>query len=416
MKMDETGNIAGNDAIARGLVRAVLRTAGFRRLLRALVAEALGAWSGRNPFKKIIAGFVRRSVNSSYPDRGAVTLAGQVNDGYRDNPAFLAETLAPAVRRFIEKTDFGEMKEAIESSARDLPALAREFGNGMMDYPAKLVSIYATAPPLANSLAAVLNETLAPLNKLSPDLLADVVCSLAGEIDTNEAARLVNSLAELARKLHTGSGLMGASGSPSLTGRLADLAAETAREIDVPLLVKSLELLDEMKEQFHDRLRDIQDDHPEFVRGMITRRFRRAGRAVRSWSRDWDQAEGLFSDEEFADMAGEGMGEIDPQDLAETVNRVLAALNRVREINPDLIKNSVRQVADTLDPNELGKTARWAAEDLAGSLKPAAGAVMPHLVKGFTELIRPGEDDNGDMREALDGLRNLLLGKEAGNE
>ena len=43
----------------------------------------------------------------------------------------------------------------------------------------------------------------------APDLLTDVVLSLANEIDAKQTAELTNELLEAVRKLHTGSALLG---------------------------------------------------------------------------------------------------------------------------------------------------------------------------------------------------------------
>ncbi len=412
----EQGAISREDTLVRGMVRALLKTSGFRSLVKALVDEALTLWSGKRPFKRAVSFFIRRSVNKSFAEKGAVPFAKQINEKYEGSSGYLAGTLKPEVSRFTREADFGEVQGAVEKAAGDLPALARAFGDELRNYPAKMVCLYAMAPPLANSMAAVSSEILAPLNELSPDLLVDVINSLVRELDPKETARLVNGLAELVRKIHTGSGLMGTSGSPALTGNLADLAGKALDEIDLPLLLQSRLLLEDLKEQLNDRLRDRAGGRPDLVRDMMKRRFRMAGNGVRSWSRDWDLMEDLFTDDEFGDIAAEGMGEIDPQELAEIVNRIFATVNRVRGQNPDLFKNMVRQVTDTLDPGELEETARWAAEDLAWSLKPAAESVMPHLVRGITELMRPGGENFGEMREALDSLRDLILGKEADND
>jgi hypothetical protein len=38
---------------------------------------------------------------------------------------------------------------------------------------------------------------------------------------------------------------------------------------------------------------------------------------------------------------------------------------------------------------------------------------MPAVVRGFADLLRAGDNGSGEMREALDYLRDTLNGKEA---
>jgi hypothetical protein len=83
-------------------------------------------------------------------------------------------------------------------------------------YPAKVVCILSMLPTLSNTALKGLRETAAPLNRMAPDLLADVVISLIRNVDAKEISGIVNELAELVRKIHTGSALIGEPGKPAL--------------------------------------------------------------------------------------------------------------------------------------------------------------------------------------------------------
>jgi len=453
-----------------------VRTPFFREVMSALLPEIIDQWAGANPVKKGMAYPLKKSVTRAFEQKAAEhrvkgfaeldelipllplaanrflkivsELSGQaaslspedkirlishtldnmereetglsltslmkiINDIHGLDPKFFSEKLRKPAGTFIKNTDFGELLEAVRESREDLVNLVKVTGEELWQYPAKAVCILALVPEAINLLLSALTGVLKPVNNMSPDLLTDVALSLVRHCDGRAVGGLINESAELVRKVHTGSALIGDMGSPALPLETGGLIDETLESVDIPLLMKSLNLLDEIREQTGERLYETMAGNPDLVKELIQRKFRKAGHSVRAWSRRWELMEELFSDGEMAEALDLGLRESDPQEAAHSINNCISIINRVMEINPDVLQNTLTQVTETLDPFELNRAAVKFVDTVTTALKPVAGTVMPHVIRGLTELCTPDEnsDNYEEMSEALDGLRSLILGR-----
>jgi hypothetical protein len=108
------------------------------------------------------------------------------------------------------------------------------------------------------------------------------------------------------------------------------------------------------------------------------------------------------------------MGEIDAQEVANTISRLCSMVNRVHAVTPGVIRNTLSQGINSVDADEAGETVRWLTEDIVESLKPVAHEVLPPLIRGIADLLRP--DPAGGSREiaeALAYLKSAINSKEA---
>ena len=122
----------------------------------------------------------------------------------------------------------------------------------------------------------------------------------------------------------------------------------------------------------------------------------------------------LFSDEDIAREFAKGMGEIDAQEIANTINRLCGMLNRVRATTPGIIRNTLTQTINSVDANEVGETVRWFTDDVVESLKPVASEVLPPIIRGIADLLKPGTAGvPAEIEEALDYLKSAINSKEA---
>jgi hypothetical protein len=108
------------------------------------------------------------------------------------------------------------------------------------------------------------------------------------------------------------------------------------------------------------------------------------------------------------------MGEIDAQEVANTISRLCGIINRVRAVTPGIIRNTLSQTVNTVDALEVGETVRWFTEDVVESLKPVASEVLPPIIRGLADLLRP-DPINGskEIQEALAYLKSAINEKEA---
>ncbi|MCP4693252.1 MAG: hypothetical protein GY859_34745 [Desulfobacterales bacterium] len=357
-----------------------------RNLEKAPAAEKMGLLGG-----------ILENVDVSKLGEIATDMARVINDIHETDPVFFTGKMEPALNAWIERTDFGELKEALDNSFEDIVGLVASANSVIWQYPAKVVCVFALIPSVLNLSIGALNNTLAPLNRVAPELLADIVSSLIRSVRGEEIGRVVNESTELVRKLHTGSALIGGSNNPLVTRDLVKLVTDVLGKIDVKLWVKVKEALEEVKDSFHDMFISALENEPDLSKEFLRGHFKRIGNVIKSWSRETEALEDIFPDE---DIAAE-LAEVEIQDLADSINRVCTILNGAREQERTSATMTAR-FFEALDVYEVGETLKWLTGDFVQAAKPLAREVAPDVIRGVTELIRPDEDgDNSELKEAL---------------
>jgi hypothetical protein len=385
----------------------IVKTPAVRTLVMSVVHAALKDWSGDSKLKMRMSANVEKIVDKVLSSKGEdeKKIAGDLD---------YAEILRPGFRELIEHIDFGEIKESVDGSREDVTAIVRMANEEMWRYPAKVVCLLSLLPAAANMTVSAIKETLTPINTLAPDLLADVVLSLVDDIDGKNIGMLINELSELVRKLHTGSLLLGEPGKPQSANTLSRLTRETMSTIDINLLLKARTFMTEIKEISQQSFIDLLEQSPELSREFFQSHFVSMIASIRKWSRKADAFERLFSDEDIAFEFAKGMGEIDAQEVANTISRLCGILNRVRSATPGIIRNTLSQAINSVDANEVGETVRWFTEDVVESLKPVASEVLPPLIRGIADLLRPDAASvSVEIEEALAYLKSAINSKEA---
>jgi len=389
------------------IVWKVAKTPAARKLVIAVVREALKDWSGDSKLKARMSATVEKVVDQVLSSEGeaANKLAGEADH---------AECLRPLIRELIEHIDFGEVKMAMDGSRDDITAVVRMANEEMWRYPAKVICLLSLLPVAVNMTVSATNETLKPINNLAPDLLGDVVLSLVDDIDGKNIGMLINELSELVRKIHIGSTLLGEPGKPQSANTLSRLTRETMSTVDINLLLKARTYMTEIKEILLKTFIDQLEHSPELSSEFFQNHFLSIVALIRNWSRKADAFEHLFSEEDIAREFAKGMGEIDAQEVANTISRLCSIVNRVRAVTPGVIRNTLSQAVNSVDADEVGETARWLTEDIVESLKPVASEVLPPLIRGIADLLRPDPSGgSGEIQEALAYLKSAINGKEA---
>jgi len=401
VQTDPTAKVMGE------IIWRIAKTPPAKNLVMSVVRAALKDWSGDSRFKVHISANVEKTINNVLSQGG--------NDGniITENTSY-AESLRPIVRELVENIDFGEVKEAAEFHRENIGDAVAMINEELWRYPAKVICLLSLLPAAANMTVSAAKETLMPINKLAPDLLADVVFSLVDDVDGKNIGELINELSELVRKIHTGSTLLGEPGKPQLPNSLNRLTGEVISTIDINLLLKSRKLLAEIKEVSLKSFIDQLELSPELSSEFFQDHFLSVVAFIRNWSRKADAFERLFSDEDIAREFAKGMGEIDAQEVAGTISMLCGIVNRVRAVTPGVIRNTLSQTVNAMDADEVGETVRWLTEDIVESVKPVASEVLPPLIRGLADLLKPDpNNDSKEIQEALAYFRNAIDGKEA---
>jgi len=414
------------DLVSR-IVCEVIKTPGSRKVILSVLSNILSAWSEKSLIKKKVSGNAIKMVSGVidpksepktklsesvlFADVGKLItlLAINISDIHKENPTYYVDRLRKPINDIIENIDFGELKEMIEGSEDSVVAKTAVLNDVLWEYPAKVVCLLASIPPIINIAVKLLNELIKPVNNiLSPDLFADIVLSLLRTIEANEIGLLVNSLGELIRRLHTGSVLQGKSGIPLFQVDLTNKLRDVISTIDPKLFYKAKVALAEDAESITNSITDAILDNPAPFMAITSAfssinnpKIRRIRRMV-----------GVFEDfpqEELTEATLKGLADLDTQEIGEIVNTLLRVINSIHENKPEIVSNLISSIVLAIDTDELKATADWIIRDAIDAIKPAAGVIVPSLLNGLCELIVsvPGEDSN-DLDNALDSLKGIL--------
>ena len=354
-------------------------------------------------------------------DKSALFRSGQlitgiakfINDIHNESPTFFSEKIAPHFDQWLEQTDFGELRETLEKSEEDIVALMSAINTSLSESPAKMVCLYSCLPLLINISAAGMKSSLVTHNNMAPEILADILCSLLKDIDVKTIALLLNETNEISRKIFTGGALLSDSGGSALSDILAEKVAAISSELDLNLMYKASDMLATTKEHYESALIDKSKHHPEQAAAYFRRLIKPLIDAPHTWNRKITAIEDLLTDDQIADELARGVEDIDIPELAETVNRFLTMVNTVSPLMSEKGINPMAQFISSLDLYELSETVKMLTDDTVKSLKPVANEVMPHLIRGVTELLKPDSSEhNTELDAALAEFRSVIFREE----
>ena len=158
----------------------------------------------------------------------------------------------------------------------------------------------------------------------------------------------------------------------------------------------------------------IAEDKPDLVVEMLKRYPSALNAGISEINRKVALVEAL-PEEEVAEVAEKGVSALDVSDLADTINMLCMAANRIRKQKPDVITSMISQFANSVDLFELEDTLKWVAKDVLDELKPVGRLIAPQIVVMLSEWLAPDENDNGydeETRKALNALQVRLLNRE----
>ncbi|MBU2511052.1 hypothetical protein KJ966_06930 [bacterium] len=325
---------------------------------------------------------------------------------------FLPRLVESMVSNWITKVDFGELKELLETSQDSMIEAVKACNSLIWKYPAKLVILLSFVPFCSNTLLKSLTVILSGFNQAPPDLVADIVLSLIKEINPDDVSDSLNNLFELARKIETGSALVGDPGTPRLAADVSSLLTSVLSGLDETIMIKArLALLKDWdKIKFH--LFETLFSEPERLHQHLSYRTARSNSRLQSLNQKLKVIEDL-QDQEFDKLLQSMMTDLDKQELSEVVESSARLLERISLAQPDLLAAFSNQIVQQVDLVQLQEMVLNLGTGLEGAIKPLGRAILPRLVMGVCEILKPEEDEFEDQAaEARKALRFLLLGNE----
>ncbi|MBU3916529.1 hypothetical protein KKA14_13425 [bacterium] len=335
-------------------------------------------------------------------------LAKTVNENHQNDPEFITKFLEPGVKNWIKSTDFGELKEAFEKSATDGRSLVEMINNAIWQYPSKMVMILSFLPSFANMVTCSLGISIEKLNNMPPDLLTDIMLAYLKDINTDSMSCLINELAEIVRKAHTGSALLGEPGAPQLPKVVGTLIEEIISGLNPEVMWKAKIGLAEIKSDL-----DLAHRKAVHKNGASQLSLAKKPELTNIRARSFNSRLSFFEaldDSELADNFEKHLTAYDIQEMAEALNNTLSLFNRMQANKPELFTSVIRQFVDSVDPYELSETAKWIAEEAGTEIKPLARSVIPKLVTWTCDILKPVDDEyEEDATRAREALRSLLM-------
>ncbi len=361
--------------------------------------------------KKIVTEKISRLVHGKTGDM-VTNCARVINDIQQNDPEFLSRVLAPGIGKWVASVDFGELKEAVDGSAQGVVSLVETANQAMWQYPAKVILCLSLLPSLANIIGRSALVSINQLEEIPPDLLTDIVISMAREIDVSMVVGLTNALAEIGRKLHTGSALLGDAGSPQLPKLFSEKLEEIIAGTDPVLFWKARIVIAEIKASFDQAMADAIHQDPKHFKQAMLKHPERINIRRQHMNRKLLQFE-TMDDGEFSELWTESLAAYDAQETAEILNNYLKIINRLWDQNPEALMNMVSRFSSALDDDALADTAQHFFNDAGGSFRPVARSVVPGLVTWVCHVLKPEDDAyEEDAARARKALRSLLMSEE----
>lgn len=335
-----------------------------------------------------------------------------IHDLHGKNPTVLAELITPAVRKWMESTDFGALRDTADSLGPEIQALAEGINAILWEYPSKLVLSLSFVPDLINALVMLLKESVRKFNEASPDLVADIFFSLIRSIDGKSLGDTLSELTELIRKIHTGSALIGDPGISIFQHDMRQMINDVVDQMDSRNYWAARTALESDKETLKRAFLDAASKNPNSViEGIKTFSARNnPGFMTRRCNLE---AFDDIPDDDMSTAIEEGMSDLDLQELCEIVNLGSVLANRMMALRPALIRDYSGQIAASLDLSEIKTALQEILKQSEETLRPVLRSALPDLLLAFCRILEPEDDEyEENMAKARKQLKSILIREE----
>lgn len=402
------------------IVWKTVKTPMIRKLVSAIVHEALKDWSGDSKLKARMSSSVENVVDSvlSAEDKAdgkmgvelgklVTAFARESNEELKKGLTAIEDPLQTAINDFIVNTDFGELKEMVDRSEGHVVQNIDVAIECIWRYPAKVASILASLVSAGNiSVKSITLIVKSLLDNLGPDLTADILLSIVRELNGKEIGKLTNNVSELLRRMHTGSLLLSRGGKSLFEIYLTNLLKDAVSEIDPEIFTKARIALAEDGESIAKALAEVMSENEKMLFASVAAYSALENPKIRAQAIKMNLYENADPGK-FIEVAASGISDLDTQVMAENFNAALRIINNIHEAKPELFTTLLRGFADSVDEDELQKTAQWFVPEIVGTFKTLAPAAMPSLINGFCDMVKA--DQSEEARKAIENLRSVIL-------
>jgi hypothetical protein len=298
--------------------------------------------------------------------------------------------------------DMAELKHYADAVSTHVPQVAGKVANDIWMYPAKILTLFACIPSVANCTIHCANEVLQPMNNQAPDLLADVVNSLINEIDSKALGCMANQLCELIRKLDVGDELLKESASTPFEQSIKSIVTAVLNELDdktkQEIFYSLLSLKNKITSGVLESLQEKPDVLSKLINIIIMNRLHNI-KTARTVLHNY--------------RAQENVTDFPVEEIAHFCNDLLRFIVSVHSTNKPLFDSIINRFAHALDAGAFQDFFTQAGSECFAALKPVFVKIFPFVLSFWTELIQEEDETMQQARKAF--ARALLQGVEAGN-
>ncbi|HHO77375.1 MAG TPA: hypothetical protein ENN05_13240 [Deltaproteobacteria bacterium] len=395
---------ACNQALAR-IIGRNMRSSGSKALILEIVKEVISNWAKGSRFRKKIASpalWVASRIARPGPKEQDVgmaadvgtfltALARKINAGRSSHPSSSSGIKSESIDAFLQNMDFGEIMEMVEGADPHVIEAIKTFNEQFWKYPAKVGALAVMVIALTNTSIKASREIIRPIEEsFGPDLLADLILSVLRDINGANAAKLVNAVLELIRRVHTGSLLLGRGGKPLFQTYLTGFLKDYFPTMDPELVRKVRICLAEDEEAIANASSEALDANPLLVLSVLSS----LGGVKSSQARAKARKLKVLNDIDkagFNAAVSESISDLDTYEVAGLLNTVCGVLDRVHNVKPDIVSNLVGGIVDSIDSEQVGRISKWLIPDLVEAFRPLAPIIMPELIKGLNDLMTQQE-------------------------
>ena len=324
------------------------------------------------------------------------------------DPLFFSERLAPLLKNLIAQTDFGEIRTYVEQSETDIKDMVKQVVSIFFDYPVKIINLLGILPSLGNILIYSIDAILKKFISLPPDMVSDIILAVLREVNGRDMGKLVNTINEFIRQVHTGSALIGEPGAPLFSSDIAVKSREIFEETDPSLFVKAQNALAGGKDAMARAYIRAREAHPELLITGLSNWSAPINRWVAIRKEKMMVLESL-DETEIADALIKGLSGVNVGDLTEIINHGVRLISQARAADARTITSIAKELTNGLDTYEMEEALPDLINEVGTALKPMVRIAMPAVtdqIIGFFDSEADGQDDR--MNEALAKWRRFL--------
>lgn len=283
----------------------------------------------------------------------------------------------------------------------------------LWEYPAKVVLLFSLVPTCINILASSIVESTGKLNDIPPDLLTDIIVSFLRELDGDVVIGLLNDSAEVVRKLHTGSALLGEAGAPLLPQVFKEKLNDVIEGTDPAVLWKARIAIAEFKAHFRRSVTESIGKDPKRLKLAMAKQPELVNLRIQSLNETFFQLDAM-TDDAFVEASTAFLTGWDVQAAAEAINHFLRLTNRLWDQNPQASEELVTRFSNSVDDIELTSAIHRLIQNSGQDFRPIMRSVVPSIVTWICDVLNPEDDEyEADAARARKALRSLLSVREA---